>query len=146
MKRIIGILIFLEISACNQKITQSQIEIAKQEIFRIEKKFEKLASEKGLAEAFSYYADSNAVLSRGGILISGKQNIKNHFIAANLKNVVLKWDAVFVDVSASCDLAYTYGNYTFSAKDAVDSTITSKGIFHTVWKKQSDGDWKFVWD
>lgn len=58
----------------------------------------------------------------------------------------LQWDADFVDVSKSGELAYTYGKYTFTAIDSTGKTIDDKGIFHTVWKKQKDGKWKFVWD
>jgi len=43
-----------------------------------EKAFEKMASEKGLAEAFYYFADENAVIKRGNdSLIIGKENIRN---------------------------------------------------------------------
>ena len=51
-----------------------------------------------------------------------------------------------MDVSESGDLAYTYGKYTFSAFDSNAKKIEAKGIFHTVWKRQEDGSWKFVYD
>jgi ketosteroid isomerase-like protein len=31
-------------------------------------------------------------------------------------------------------------------KDSVGNKKDFKGIFHTVWKKQKDGSWKYVWD
>lgn len=46
----------------------------------------------------------------------------------------------------SGDLAYTYGKYNFSALSTNGEKISSTGIFHTVWKKQDDGSWKYVWD
>jgi ketosteroid isomerase-like protein len=55
-------------------------------------------------------------------------------------------DTYFVDVAASGDLAYTYGQYTISSKDENGKEITKSGVFHTVWKQQSDGSWKYVWD
>jgi len=58
----------------------------------------------------------------------------------------LEWAPDFVDVSSSGDLAYTYGKFTFSFKDSLGNKVENKGIFHTVWKRQSNGEWKFVWD
>jgi ketosteroid isomerase-like protein len=49
-------------------------------------------------------------------------------------------------VSACGDLGYTWGSYTFTATDSLGATHRSEGIFHTVWKRQPDGSWKFVWD
>jgi len=43
-------------------------------------------------------------------------------------------------------LAYTYGKYTWQIKDTQGKITKYQGIFHTVWKKQSDGTWKYVWD
>jgi len=43
-------------------------------------------------------------------------------------------------------MAYTYGKYTMTIIDSAGESKVSNGIFHTVWKKQKDGSWKFVWD
>ena len=58
----------------------------------------------------------------------------------------LKWKPDFVDVAASGDLGYTYGHYTYSYIDSTGKAAEDKGIFHTVWKRQPDGNWRFVWD
>ena len=56
------------------------------------------------------------------------------------------WKPDFVDVSSSGDLGYTYGQYTFIRLDSIGNETASQGIFHTVWKRQSDGNWRFVYD
>jgi len=43
-------------------------------------------------------------------------------------------------------MGYTYGKYIWSSTDPAGKPITFNGIFHTVWKKQPDGSWKYVWD
>jgi len=63
-----------------------------------------------------------------------------------MQNIKLDWTPDFVDVSESEDMAYSYGGYSFSALSSKGDTINSSGIFHTVWKKQLDGSWKYVWD
>ena len=122
-------------------------EKVKNEIAQVEKDFEKMAAEKGIAEAFWYFADSNAVL-RGGndSLIRGKEGIRKFFSADRFKNASVKWSPDFIDVAEKGDMGYTYGKYVWQSKDSTGKIEESRGVFHTVWKKQKDGSWKFVWD
>jgi len=113
-----------------------------------EKAFEKMANTEGLKKAFSFYAAEDAVLERNDVLIKGKLNIEKSFNKASSENkkVSLSWTPDFIDVSNSGDLAYTYGKYQYSTTDPTGNTKTTEGIFHTVWKRQIDGQWKYVWD
>jgi ketosteroid isomerase-like protein len=43
-------------------------------------------------------------------------------------------------------MAYTYGKYLWKVKDTTGKIQEFKGVFHTVWKRQSDGSWKYGWD
>lgn len=132
--------------SCNP-VPVGQQEKAKQEIGKTEKDFEKMAAEKGLAEAFWYFADSNAVIKRkNDSLVQGKDNIKLFFSAEYFKTATVKWSPDFIDASSTGDMGYTYGKYTWQSKDSSGKVDEAKGIFHTVWKKQKDGSWKFVWD
>lgn len=118
----------------------------KDEIYAAEKAFERMTLERGIAEAFYFYADQDAVIIReGDSLVVGKENIKIYYERQNLKNAVVKWSPDFIDVSESGDMAYTYGKYTWSFGNNGDTTRYN-GIFHTVWKRQQDGSWKYVWD
>ena len=136
----------LLLSACHSIPEKSQADKAKQEIFQTELDFEKMAQAKGLAEAFSYYADSAATVSRGSYVIHGKDSIRIFYEAPRFSAVKLAWKPDFVEVSRATDLGYTYGKYTFTSTDSTGKSTQSKGIFHTVWKKQIDGQWRFVWD
>lgn len=106
-----------------------------------------MAAEKGVAEAFAFFADSNAVIKRqNDSLIHGKEGIRNYYMNPFYKNAVAKWSPDFVDVSTNGDLAYTYGKYTWEFKDSAMKSNFYSGVFHTVWKKQNDGSWRYVWD
>ena len=51
-----------------------------------------------------------------------------------------------IKISDDGTMAFTYGKYIWKITKA-DSSITEiKGVFHTVWKKQSDKTWKYVRD
>lgn len=119
----------------------------KNEIFQTEKAFEKMAAEKGIAEAFHYFADDRAVIKReNDTLIIGKENIKIYYDTDNNKKATVNWTPDFIDVADDGTLGYTYGKYVWKIKNKGDSITEYKGIFHTVWKKQKDGNWKYVWD
>lgn len=139
------ILIFISailISACRP----SDKEVIKNEIFQTEKAFEKMAAEEGIAEAFHYFADEKAVIKReNDTLISGKENIKMYYEKTN-KDATVNWTPDFIDVSDDATVGYTYGKYVWKIKVKEDSVTEYKGVFHTVWKKQKDGSWKYVWD
>jgi ketosteroid isomerase-like protein len=84
---------------------------------------------------------------RNNNLIRGKMAIDLYFKNQTLDtSVYLTWKPDFVDVAASGDMRYTYGQYVFSCVDSAGKIIEDKGIFHTVWKRQADNTWKFVWD
>lgn len=137
------IILFSFFISCSSPKAKAEIEA---EIIEIENQFCKRARENGIAEAFLFYAAEDAVLNRNDVLIKGKEEIKKYFDKQTISDIKLDWAADFVDVAASGDLAYTYGKYTFSAISAKGDSINSQGIFHTVWKKQLDGSWKYVWD
>ncbi len=129
------------IIACNPDREKS-----KQEIVQTEREFAKMAAEKGMSEAFSFYVADSGVVNRGEKLFRGKSEVRNLYEHSRLKDVKLTWTPDFVDVASSCDLGYTYGQYTFSFRDSTGKINESNGIFHTVWKRQADEKWRFVWD
>jgi ketosteroid isomerase-like protein len=132
------------VPSCNKSINKDDI---KKEIFNTEKAFEKMASEKGVAQAFYYYADENAVIHReNDTLIQGKENIKTYYKKIDAKKPSVNWTPDFVDVSDCGTLGYTYGKYVWKIKNSNGEVVENKGIFHTVWKKQKDNKWKYVWD
>lgn len=117
----------------------------KQELIKTEADFAALAKDKGIAEAFYYFADDSAVINRNSSVIKGKENIKNYY-SNNNSIIALNWKADFADVSVDGTLGYTYGKFSGKVKDSEGKISEISGIFHTVWKKQSDGSWKYVWD
>ena len=116
------------------------------EIEETESKFAEMAGEKGIPAAFIHFADDNAVILRNNRIIRGKDSIGIWFSKQSYSNVSLKWKPDYIEVSGSGDLAYTYGKYTYSSIDSTGKAVYSDGIFHTVWKKQPDGSWRYVWD
>lgn len=137
----------LLLNGCSPKSEPKNLTYIKLEIVKTEKDFEKLVSQKGIAEGFYQFADSNAVIKRErDTLIIGKSNIKKYYSNPKFLNVTVTWTPESVIVSNGGDMASSYGKYIWISKDASGKEQVSKGVFHTVWKKQKDGSWKYIWD
>lgn len=126
--------------------SSNETEKARNDILAAEKAFTQMAADQGVKQAFLEFAADSAVLNRGGRIIKGKSEIESYFDSQTILDVRLEWTPEFVDVAESGDLGYTYGPFTFSGISAEGDTIQSSGIFHTVWKLQEDGSWKYVYD
>ena len=143
---IITLLFSLSISSCSLNNKDDQVEKWKQEIENTELEFADMASKEGLQKAFLSYAADDAVLNRNNTILKGKEAIKDYFENQTLSDVKLVWAPDFIEVSRSGDLGYTYGKFNFSAIDTTGNKIEAQGVFHSVWKRQADGNWRFVWD
>ena len=137
---------FFFVNSCFSPSNNDDIEKWKSEIREVEKKFNDLAQKEGIVKAFSIYAAEDAVIKRNGQLVIGNEAIRQWYEKADKPNQTLTWEPDYVDVSSSGDLAYTYGTFVFSSIDSTGITNENTGKFHTVWKRQVDGGWKFVWD
>ncbi|NTV83918.1 MAG: nuclear transport factor 2 family protein [Bacteroidales bacterium] len=118
----------------------------KKEIFNTEKAFEKMAAEKGAAEAFAFFADPEGVINRSDSIIKGKEGIKGYYDKRGQTRASVTWTPDFIDVSDDGTLGYTYGRYVWKVPGDSGRVTEYTGIFHTVWKKQHNGTWRYVWD
>ena len=148
MKSIILVLFVCFTLLSCQSPTNEKVDInkCKAEILQIEKDFETMAAEKGIKEAFLYYASDSVAINRFNSVYKGKKQIGLYFDYVKMNDVQLKWTPDFVDVASSGDMGYTYGKFTSTRKDSTGKTVENTGVFHNIWKKQTDGNWKFVWD
>lgn len=126
---------------------KNKIEKWKQEIIETERAFAEMAQKEGIPKAFLTFAADDVAMLRGKDLIKGKIALRASYENQTVSSdVTLTWTPDFVDVSSSGDLGYTYGKYIYTSTDSLGNKQTNEGIFHTVWKRQTDGTWKFVWD
>ena len=58
----------------------------------------------------------------------------------------LSWTPTKGDVIGAGDVGYTTGNSVFRQKDKSGKVTERRGQYVTIWKKQSDGSWKVVFD
>ncbi len=130
------------LAACD---TQTNVTVKKtvnaQEILNTDKAFSDMSRQVGMKKAFIQYISKEGALIRPGHLpIIGADAI-DFLSQLNDTAYTISWVPSHGDIAASGDLGYTYGIYTLATEDT-----TLKGTYVNVWKKQPDGDWKFVID
>lgn len=118
----------------------------KAEIVEIERQFQEMTEEKGIAEAFKFYAAEDAVINRNEKLVEGREAIFNFYDKPLYAKAKVNWKPHKVTVAASGDLAYSYGNYEWISFDDTGNEQRLTGVYMTVWQRQPSGVWRFVWD
>ena len=94
-----------------------------------------------MRKAFVQYIDSNGVLLRPGHYpIVGKEALE-YLKQAVDSSFTLTWEPQEAIVAESGELGYTYGLYNFTDKDT-----SFQGTYVSIWRKQADGNWKYVLD
>jgi ketosteroid isomerase-like protein len=113
-------------------------------LLKADRDFSAMSVKEGMFKAFLYYMDEEGVILRDSSYPSkGKEELRKRFEGRSDTSFVLSWDPLYERISDSGELGYTYGIH--STLDKATRKI-SKGTYITIWKKQSDGSWKFVLD
>lgn len=122
--------------------------MVKQELLRIDRNFSELSGEKSSVEAFyQYMAEDGIVLPResGPIGRDEYRRLLKRDSPDNHRHT-LTWEPLFAEVAECGDLGYTHGKYQLITNNSSAVKDTTTGYYITIWKKQPDGTWKFIFD
>lgn len=111
----------------------------KMNLVETEYEFAAVALEKGTRDAFLEFIDEEGILFRPHP-VNGKEFLSN----SEKRPGLLIWYPSFSRISASGELGVNTGPWEF--KRNADEEPVAFGNFVTIWKKQSDGSWKFLID
>ena len=129
------------LAGCSQTPDINQ---AKQSLLDVDRVFSTMSVDSGLYQAFDHFmADSATILRDNAHPIMGREAIRELYAGAG---GTLSWEPIFADVSRSADLGYTIGKYKYVLTDTTGAERVSDGYYITIWKKQPDGQWKYVFD
>lgn len=132
--------LLLLVFSCKEEDTTA----LKNEVIETDKNFALRAKEKGIADAFVYYADEKVIKpERGKQPIFGKYALMQSY-DENPPTYVLTWEPLRAE--ASGNLGYTFGAYTVQTKLASGKDTTIYGNYISVWKRKKDGTWRYVID
>lgn len=111
------------------------------DVLNTERSFAAYSVAHGTKDAFLKYLDSTGIVFEKGKAVNGIEAWSKKENGTG----VLNWHPVFGGISASGDLGFTTGPWTFQPKSVNDSVV-ARGQYSTVWKKNKNGEWKFIVD
>lgn len=146
MRYFLSLLMIVVLASCSsaEKKTLTREEVI-QQIYDVEQAFNDMLAAEGRAAAFSYFADENGSINRNKTMITGKAAIRA-FYEKSTSTSTLVWKPDFVDVSDDFTMAYTWGPYKSAGSRENGEAFENTGLFHTIWKRQADGSWRYVYD
>lgn len=107
----------------------------------------KVYAAKDLERSVGFFDSQGSMLPSNAPIATGKDALTKLIGSAfATPDYTLSWHANKVGVARSGELGYTSGTYDFNIKDASGKTISDKGKYLTVWKKEADGSWKVLFD
>jgi ketosteroid isomerase-like protein len=145
VQRLFLILLFLPLAlaGCTDP---ADLEKTRNELLEIDATFSRASVEEGASKAFLAYISEDCVLLRPNKQpIKGREKIIEMFSKKD-DHFTLSWTPLFADISKSGDLGYTYGTYKTEMLSPEGGLVTTEGTYVSIWKKDANGQWKFVLD
>lgn len=95
---------------------------------------------KNLDQAAAFFDENGCMLVPNSPILTGKNAITK-FIAKSvtMRDYKIKWRPKYADVARSGELGYTCGTNQMRFRDTSGKTISDKGKYLMLWKKQADG-------
>jgi ketosteroid isomerase-like protein len=112
-------------------------------LFNLESKFASDVAAGGGNAFASWFAEDGITLANGKAPVVGRQAIAAQAVWS-AKDYQLTWTPQGGQLSG--DMGFTFGHYEGRSKDAQGYPVVTTGRYFTVWKKQSNGDWKVELD
>ena len=144
MKAFITITLLLFVLALPALTQDKGLPPAQAELVNTERAFAKLGVERGVRDSFiAYFAEDG--IGFGPHPFKVKETFSSRPAPATRSPIVLNWAPVYGDIAQAGDLGWNTGP-TVSEDTSPQKRPTRHGMFFSVWKKQSDGNWRVVLD
>lgn len=119
---------------------------AADEMLEADRAFAAMAAIEGVPAAFAAYADPEVrMFPAGGEPYHGLDKLVEQF-AGWPENATLEWSPVEGFAAKSGDFGFTWGRYVYSAPGEDGDMTASHGKYVSIWRKDTDGAWKFIAD
>jgi ketosteroid isomerase-like protein len=113
-------------------------------LLQTDREFSDMSEREGMFKAFLEYIAGDGVILRDNSYPSeGREALAAYYEGKSDTAFILTWEPAFEMLAESGELGYTYGTWTNRVKESGEIT---RGTYTTFWKKQADGNWKFILD
>ncbi len=137
-----GIVVIVGV-ACRARI---ELNAERAALLSADREFARHTLERGVDGWVSSFAD-NGVMFRPGEVVRGHDSIRAFMGPAFADETYsLEWEPRWAEASMAGDLGYTVGRYESRSEDAEGNPAIRTGWHLTIWRKQSDGQWKVELD
>ncbi|WP_227687274.1 YybH family protein [Spirosoma arboris] len=117
------------------------------EIRETDQNFSIMSEKQGMPKAFTTYAADDVIkLNDGAAPTVGFDSLRAQMSRQPANGPVLTWQVLKADAATSGDLGYTFGQWMLTKKDNSGKRSAEYGVYVTVWKRQRNGQWRFVVD
>lgn len=106
------------------------------DVVEAERAFARAARADGVNAAFVNYSAPDGIVFQPGPV-----PVKQALAAHPIPSIQLEWWPVYAGISASGDLGFTTGPFVVGSRER-----QGHGWYFTIWKRQSDGSWRWVLD
>ncbi|MGN7726053.1 YybH family protein [Luteimonas sp. 22616] len=105
------------------------------------------AEGKDVEKVVAYWTDDAVIVPSGAPIISGKAAIRDYVKQSfETPGFKISWKTLDASVSSDGSMGYTTAesSFTFQGPDGKLQTQTGRGV--AIWRRNSDGQWKCVYD
>lgn len=129
-------------AACSHAVAPPSVD----ELFAIDRAFSARSAEIGAGPAFVEFASEDVrAFPGGGVTLKGIDALAD-WTSGWSKERSITWEPEEAFISASEDFGYTWGYATFAGKDENGEPTENYGKYVTIWRRQSNGEWKWIAD
>lgn len=126
---------------------QNSVQKIEKAIRDLDDKWSASSASKNVDQWCAFYAPNAVLLAPNEPIADTPEKIKKSMAAfLSLPDLKLTFGCDKVFVAKSLDVAYEYGHYTMSFKDAKGNLVKDSGKYAEVWHKQKNGKWLCVVD
>jgi ketosteroid isomerase-like protein len=126
---------------------QKKRSAAENAIYAADQEWARVFGAKDLKSSLEFCTNDASFMAPSAPVAEGKDAIGKSFAAFfTLPDLKITWRPIKIEVARSGELGYSTGAYNMSFKDPAGKTLTDRGKYVTVWKKQPNGRWKVIYD
>ena len=117
----------------------------RQQVDRVNAKFVENFNRGDFAAACSVYTEDAKIMPPGGPTVEGRSRIQDFWSGATQQMGITGVTLKTVDLEADGNMAYELGSYVLTG----NSGQLDEGKYVVVWKRESDGAWKWhrdIWN
>jgi uncharacterized protein (TIGR02246 family) len=95
----------------------------------------------------SYWTEDAVMLPPGQPAIVGKEALRRYVQASlRIPGFMITWTSTDVNFSPDANLAYMFSRNAVTLKGPDGTPITTEGRAVTIWRRESDGEWRCAVD